>query len=1126
MDYKRDNVYRMQVRRIKSKNGKQYYVVSDSDRNEFDVEMYPFQSRDVFPEFLYCRCMKVYGAQSFSFAQDKASLLAELFDVGEIYEFRVVGRNGQNYQLKDDNGFFFFLRASVVDGDLVLGSAVRCRVISINGAFIELVPAVDENVDFGMPFIEIEDLLNLDDCFEDIHESFRILVSRYWEGRFSEAAVLYDREDPLWVMKFVEIVDAGMADWLERYFSDGFNEFDPRYLGVFYEICRGLLEKSDYLVNCPKSDRSEFRGVLIRAMTAAGDFGDAVRICGEGRSVEFVSDKLNRLRTSGYLINPEKSMRVIMSIFTIKRSVAEEFIGDVYDIIGNMWEDEDFMFVFRRAFMEMLDLYIGFERRKVDGLTRHDLNADSNAGVRVKDMMKSLGVRILLGGEDDVDGALYRAMLRRYASLFFDEGELADSMLENACRTLFFGEGEKECGLFRKCVKKFISQISQLPVALCSIGGGSGVVSSGASRFDGRLVSVVAEDGRLTLAPQLVGGEKLFDVNFKSIMPKVDLCVMTNERLRSVPSSLCDDINSFAFMWKEIGLSLFEEHLKMPVFMDERKLPGVDGATFVKVMSADDSLQGVFHCVLCDPKFRYGRGVLSTSTNDGEKDVTQYFPNATVSSFRDSDNSPLILPVTVKSIDADGNMVFKMNYEIYDVVDGMMGESQECLVTYLPKPDMLGNHYATCVSSVGVGLSFRIDEGCECLPGDVVCVRLVSQDDDGAVHAEYSHHVGKCDYIVSYIRDAFHELMLRCCEFFSEDYMSEMDGEQEDVSEDEFSAMVLPGRHLSEYAEILGHYALNTDSQIEAFNYLSLACLISRIVEDEKAFKHFDRRRSIAKAVHYLSVNKRLDNEVVDRLLGEYSDANALHPGMRDKLVRLRVVGMMDDVSADGELAGLAHEKKGSLTGRLAGLVFAYNVCGRNHLYEQRQGIYERIMKELDVKVMISPDLKVVDSNDEDEHLEFKSSLFFPPKSKVASPDVQLRNVLKEVCAFMNSDGGTLYIGVNDSGYAAGMEMDFGYIRETQMRVTSSAVKSERDYFRLRFENGVASYLSCRNEIVPRLVSSSWLRFGSHDVFKVVVEKCEGGLVRLAGGERPLAFYRMGQSSRMLSAEEEKIWLK
>lgn len=65
--------------------------------------------------------------------------------------------------------------------------------------------------------------------------------------------------------------------------------------------------------------------------------------------------------------------------------------------------------------------------------------------------------------------------------------------------------------------------------------------------------------------------------------------------------------------------------------------------------------------------------------------------------------------------------------------------------------------------------------------------------------------------------------------------------------------------------------------------------------------------------------------------------------------------------------------------------------------------------------------------------MEFKTSMVFhADKENHMQPDEprQNHNVLKGVCAFLNStSGGTLYLGVNDQGYVAGIEEDMKHLR-------------------------------------------------------------------------------------------------
>ncbi len=60
----------------------------------------------------------------------------------------------------------------------------------------------------------------------------------------------------------------------------------------------------------------------------------------------------------------------------------------------------------------------------------------------------------------------------------------------------------------------------------------------------------------------------------------------------------------------------------------------------------------------------------------------------------------------------------------------------------------------------------------------------------------------------------------------------------------------------------------------------------------------------------------------------------------------------------------------------------------------------------------------------ESKHLEYKSSLRWDLKLKKTNPELE-KTICKELCAFMNSEGGNLLIGVNDAGRPIGLEKDY-----------------------------------------------------------------------------------------------------
>jgi hypothetical protein len=66
---------------------------------------------------------------------------------------------------------------------------------------------------------------------------------------------------------------------------------------------------------------------------------------------------------------------------------------------------------------------------------------------------------------------------------------------------------------------------------------------------------------------------------------------------------------------------------------------------------------------------------------------------------------------------------------------------------------------------------------------------------------------------------------------------------------------------------------------------------------------------------------------------------------------------------------------------------------------------------------------------------EFKQSMVYPAGNQMQpDPMKQSRNVMRGVCAFLNSEsGGTLYVGVSDLGYVTGIQQDMTYLRRNTM---------------------------------------------------------------------------------------------
>lgn len=107
---------------------------------------------------------------------------------------------------------------------------------------------------------------------------------------------------------------------------------------------------------------------------------------------------------------------------------------------------------------------------------------------------------------------------------------------------------------------------------------------------------------------------------------------------------------------------------------------------------------------------------------------------------------------------------------------------------------------------------------------------------------------------------------------------------------------------------------------------------------------------------------------------------------------------------------------------------------------EQRPVTAAQVIERLDAISTARADIERLLSSDESARLEFKSSLRVPlgpppPGTKKTAKDIERDlelAVLKTLAAFLNTEGGTLIVGVADDGTVVGIEVDFPRVRESR----------------------------------------------------------------------------------------------
>ncbi len=149
-------------------------------------------------------------------------------------------------------------------------------------------------------------------------------------------------------------------------------------------------------------------------------------------------------------------------------------------------------------------------------------------------------------------------------------------------------------------------------------------------------------------------------------------------------------------------------------------------------------------------------------------------------------------------------------------------------------------------------------------------------------------------------------------------------------------------------------------------------------------------------------------------------------------------------------------------------------------------------------------------ANDESQTLEFKSSLRYDVKAAEygqdkINPDLE-KEVLREVCAFLNSDGGTLLIGVSDDRKVLGLKNDYRHLTR----------KQDKDEFEGFLRNKLTQNIQ---PDIPGLVDITFEPYGDEEVCFVEVQKSGEPMFLkevIAGREIQELWIREGNRKRSL----------
>ena len=146
----------------------------------------------------------------------------------------------------------------------------------------------------------------------------------------------------------------------------------------------------------------------------------------------------------------------------------------------------------------------------------------------------------------------------------------------------------------------------------------------------------------------------------------------------------------------------------------------------------------------------------------------------------------------------------------------------------------------------------------------------------------------------------------------------------------------------------------------------------------------------------------------------------------------------------------------------------------------------------------------------EGQLVEFKSTMRYDMRTGEVNKKLE-HVIAKTVAAFMNSEGGSLFIGVDDHGNAIGLDLDYNTLK-----------KPDRDGFQLHLGNILDAYLG---KDVMKLWKLDWPLYDDKQLCHVQVTRANKPVYVTQEGKEEF-FVRKEGSSQPLSRPEEHEWNK
>lgn len=1013
------------------KDYKHWYYIVEYGGIEYRIKLFDFQKEQgIQPQTIKCIIKKNPNGET-TIQQDLVPLIASRYKAGDIRNLTIKNsqeRNGQ-YDAYTPEGFRFFFNNNR-NKSYAERQVVTCRIVTVNGIKVnveEVEASVKQVEEFVTAMITPEALHSIAKTSYIDPTVVRLMLKVFnRDPKFYISRQSLKNGQPQWLTEAVEVINSNMGQWLtSRLDSRGKTNHRKLILKELKRACIDILERSGLVAGDSECVR-QMRETLSECIGRTEEFRNAITMLKDktkdGFAIDgYKADLLSSLERTGYVYEATRRLGVLTCAMTLDEATMDDVIHKIFTILISRpcsdWSQEPL----RSALVRMLTNFADAMAGRADRVM--NLSLGQNKAI-VSDVIRSLAFTLLLteGDDETVNRHAVMSRLCRYASLF--QTNLGPSLNNKAYGNLFSSTGFK------------------VPFSWSDMKGSSDIICFKLSQaltpkasvenrlFEGRQAKVSVMGDKICIAPAKFRNQ-LRDALPDGLPGWRDIRVKVGSRdfIRPVKADT-DNIQDLRQMWRDVEDSLLdtqdEAHKQAQAFIPRKtKLPVETGdEVLIRVTGTsgtyDKSGNPMFRCSVVDEHLK-GEGLISP------RDIVHYnVQRAHYSHFLDELGKPLLLRARVRKTTNDGECEFDIMKLMEDFVSQYAHEG-DVLCCQMTIANQFGN---LLISELGYSLKVPFSKDVPLLQnGDLVMVQTTKVHQNGNVDAEFLRFPdaddGQLPNKVTFDEDSFHDLLLHYSEGKTYDEDEDFEGDDEDVrdAEDEMDNDDLNRDEVGELMNIIDRQSALATSRAQTYNLLAIARLLAMSIDEDAKVVEFHERMALIAMMDGYARNQWIDPDDFDRHYGRSVDLLAGNPDLQDNAMRLFCLSRLEREGSEKRILDVAEQRAGTLTGSIARLVLAFNMTDRN-LIAARRDIRSRINDLLGVKTHDESEREYM--GEEGPTLEFKESIVFPPDNNM-KPDLERQGlkIMSVICGMMNTKGGRLLVGVNDSGLAMGCNADF-----------------------------------------------------------------------------------------------------